>query len=68
MNQGKKIYSGYMDPTYLSSKVKEAQTRFVSLILSPDEIRFLRKHHITFYRDAKMHRVNTEQLKALFCQ
>lgn len=52
---------------YLYSKVKCAQTRFISLWLTPEEIHFLMQNNITFYKESEFYQVNSDELKALFC-
>lgn len=51
---------------YFYSKVICAKTTFISLWLNPEEICFLEKHHIAFYKKGEFYQVNCDQLKTLF--
>ena len=57
---------------YLYSKVKEANTKFVLLVLNKNEIEFLNMFNVDFYKleskaNPNTYLVNSEEVKKLFC-
>lgn len=52
---------------YLYCKVKTSNTKFISLLLASEEIDFLKKFDIPFYKDGDVYYVDSEQLKLQFC-
>lgn len=54
---------------YLYSKVKEAKSVFVKMLLNDQELYFLEKYDIHFFKstDKESYWVNSEELKVLFC-
>lgn len=52
---------------YLYSKVKSSNMKFIYLILDSEEINFLKKYNIPFYKDGDGYCVDSEKLKSQFC-
>lgn len=56
-----------MNSKYLYSKVREAKTPFISLLLEKEDILFLEKYHVAFQKNDNIYQVDADKLKALFC-
>lgn len=52
---------------YIYSKVTEATTKFITLLLTPNEILFLEKYDVPYYKVADTYQVDANRLKTLFC-
>lgn len=53
---------------YLYSKVMEATTKFITVILTENELLFLRTYHVRFYSKKNgTYQVDANKLKMLFC-
>lgn len=53
---------------YLYSKVMEASTKFITVILTENELLFLRTYHVRFYSKKNgTYQVDANKLKMLFC-
>lgn len=52
---------------YLYSKVVGARTKFISLILGEEEVKFLNYHGIEYYKEDERYIINCDELKSLFC-
>ena len=53
---------------YLYCKVKTCNSKFLSVLLDSEEIIFLKKHNIPFYKDGNRFCVDSEKLKLQFCR
>lgn len=52
---------------YLYSKIKETNHGTVSLILNKNELDFLEQNHIHYKKNGIYYVVNSDEVKALFC-
>ena len=52
---------------YLYEKIKKSNTTYVSAILDENELHFLDKNHIHYKKKGLYYIINSDEIKALFC-